>query len=109
MAEQIPLQEDVTLYITPHLVLLHVRGYQFGSTDAFDSSYNTIDSPYVHRVSITYGNNTRKHLWTYAAGIFQNILVSYDCPCNTGYISQYYPPLFVGNHYYCESGNNLSY
>ena len=85
-----------------------VRGYQFGSTDAFHSNYRTIDSPYVHGVSITYGNNARKHLWTYAAGVFENILASYDCPCNTGYSSQYYPPSFVGNSYYCESGNNQS-
>ena len=40
-----------------------VRGYQFGSTNAFSSNYRTIDSPYVHGVSITYGDNRRKHLW----------------------------------------------
>ena len=72
-------------------------------------SSNTIDSPYVHRVSITYGNNPKKHLWTYAAGTFENKSVCYNCSCNTGYSFDYYPPSFVGNHYYCESGNNQSY
>ena len=88
-----------------------VKGYQFGSTDAFNSIYRTIDSPYVHGVSITYGDNPRKHLWTYAAGVYENILESYDCPCNTGYNNyyNYYPPSFVGNRYYCESGNNQSF
>ena len=85
-----------------------VRGYRFGLTDAFDS-YNTIDSPCVHGVLITSGNNTRRHLWTYAAGILENKSVSYNCPCNTGYSFDYYPPSLVGNHYYCESGNNQSY
>ena len=80
-----------------------VRGYQFGSNDTFQSNYRTIDSPYVHGVSITYGNNTRNHLWTYAAGVFENILRSYDCP---DYRFDYYPPSFVGRSYYCESGNN---
>ena len=75
----------------------------------FFSSYRTIDSPYVHGVSITYGDNPRKHLWTYAAGVYENILVSHDCPCNTGYKYAYYPPSFVGNRYYCESGNNQSF
>ena len=83
-------------------------GYQFRSTDAF-VNYNKIDSPYVHGVLIPSGNNPRKHLWTYAAGTFENKSVSYNCPCNTGYSFDYYPPSFVGNHYYCESGNNQSY
>ena len=33
----------------------------------------------------------------------------YDCPCNTGYNYAYYPPSFVGNRYYCESGNSQSF
>ena len=76
------------------------------STDAFHSNYRTIDSPYVHGVSITYGNNPRKHLWTYASGVFENISRSYNCPCNTDYRFDYYSPLFVGNSYYCGFGNN---
>ena len=86
-----------------------MRGYQFATTDAFDTSYKTIDSPYVHGVSITYGHNPRKHLWTHAAGVFENVLAIYDCPCNTGYNYASNPPSFVGNNYYCESGNNQSY
>ena len=76
--------------------------------DAFDS-FNTKDSPYVHGVLITSGNITRRHLWTYAAGTLENKSVSYNCRCNTGYNFDYYPPSFVGNHYYCESDNNQSY
>ena len=45
-----------------------VRGYQFGSPDAFYSHTRDIDSPYVDGVSITYGSNTRQYIWTYVAG-----------------------------------------
>ena len=53
-----------------------VRGYQFGSTDPFERftycpAPCTIDSPYVDGVSITHGASPRKHIWTYAAGIYE--------------------------------------
>ena len=49
-----------------------LRGYQFGTTDAF-YPYNanpsvTLNQPYVHGASITYGTAVLKHIWTYAAG-----------------------------------------
>ena len=48
-------------------------------------------------------------MYTYAAGISENItnvnLTQGMCPCanRTG------PPAFVGSDYYCESGNPYSY
>ena len=45
-----------------------LQGYQQGTTDAFHSSDDTIDGTYVDGVSITYGRNSRKHIWTYASG-----------------------------------------
>ena len=49
-----------------------VRGYQFGSPDAFNcndlrSCPTNIDVPYVDGVSITHGVSPKKHIWTYAA------------------------------------------
>ena len=78
-----------------------VRGYQFGSTDAFNCSSCTIDNPYVDGVSITHGASPRKHIWTYAAGLYEYNTVGYNCPCTGGGPS---PPSFVGSDYYCESG-----
>ena len=50
-----------------------LRGYQYGGPDAFNAGitekYTSVDSNYVDGVSITYGSNPRKHVWTYAAGI----------------------------------------
>ena len=69
----------------------YVRGYAFGSQDAFDT-YSNLHSPnetlsgnYVDGVFITYGSPP-SHLWTYVAGLneistsknFQS-----ECLCNT--------------------------
>ena len=80
----------------------YVRGYQYGTTDAFGDfgSVNTI----VDGVSITAGAT---HVWTYAAG-FQEAKrdhtdIEPNCPCNSA--SQHVTPLSVDDDYYCESGS----
>ena len=80
-----------------------VRGYQFGHPDAFGTVTNNIDSTYVEGISITYGSNPRQHIWTYAAGEDDFEAGHDDCPCNNG--SSVVVRDFVGNDYYCESGN----
>jgi hypothetical protein len=89
-----------------------VIGYQIGSTDVFANQQNSIDTGYVDGVSVTYGS-PRTHIWTYAAGLSEQFLVTnerFSCPCavaGSAYTPQT-PPLFVGNNYYCESGNPSS-
>ena len=80
-----------------------VRGYQYGHTDGLFNPSATIDD-YVSGVSITYYNENgqREHIWTYASGENQDQISYDDCPCNTG--SSVVVPSFVGNDYYCESG-----
>ena len=63
----------------------------------------SIDSYYVHGVSITYDESPRKHIWSYSVGRSENQLGA-SCPCNNG--STAYIPSFVGDDYYCESGNS---
>ena len=82
-----------------------VRGYQFRSPDAFErwglcSAPCTIDKPYVDGVSVTHGTSPRKHIWTYAASVFENTTDISTCPCTGSGTS---PPAFVGSDYYCES------
>ena len=104
-----------------------VRGFQKGTTDAFypflfsqgstpsaglytPTTYSaTVNGVYVDGVSITLGN-PRKHVWTYAVGL------SDDDSHGDGYYNCLYAkiaiarvPVFVGNDYYCESGNNGSH
>ncbi len=80
-------------------------GYQYHSVDAFGSFAGsaTIDDPYVDGLSITY-DTPRQHLWTYAAGHAEaGNTGAQNCPCADATGAQ--PPSFVGDHYYCESGN----
>jgi len=83
------------------------KGYQKGTTDGYSHKVTTINQPYVDGLSITLGD-PRKHVWTYAVG--QNDERSnYDrvtCPC--GVIKGPDSPSFVGDHYYCESGNSVA-
>ena len=87
-----------------------IIGYQVGSTDVFAKQQLTIDAPYVDGVSVTHGTNTRTHIWTNVAGLFNHTVSgfeSYSCPCaleGTSFMQQI-PPSFIGNNYYCESGN----
>ena len=80
------------------------KGYQKGTTDAYQPSSQSIDDVYVDGISITLGS-PRKHVWTYAAGIGEDYNADgrFTCPC-----AKYpgpSPPAFVGNDYYCESGS----
>ena len=83
-----------------------VRGYQYSAPEAFDLIGVGIDSYYVDGVSITYGTNPRKHIWTYVAGRSEQRPGTTACPCNTDYKGDIDPnSVFVGSYYYCESGN----
>ena len=96
-----------------------VLGYQKGTMDGFyPSAYahgrvddhipvtssRSLDGVYVDGISITTGN-PRKHVWTYAVGASEDFkpYVQLNCPCAK--YSRQDPPTYVGNHYYCESGN----
>ena len=86
-----------------------VRGYQFGTPDAFQlHPTNSIESYYVDGVSITYDSNPRQHIWTYAGGDGGETQLNSGCPCKNGSFASP-PPPFVGNDYYCESGSYSSY
>ena len=90
-----------------------VVGYQFGSTNADDptlgdpNSHNDINSYYVDGVSITRGS-PRQHVWTLMAGLNEASINNdgrYNCPCSQGSIRNSTLQSFIGNDYYCESGN----
>ena len=86
-----------------------VIGYQVGFAGVFDDQQLPIDTGYVDGISITYGV-PRIHVWTYAAGVSDTLVSeweSFSCPCLVRGTSfrQQVPPSFVGNDYYCESGN----
>ena len=82
-----------------------VVGYQYRSPDGFLSG--NINQQYVDGISITRGS-PRQHVWTYAAGLTDSSSghTHENCPCSSSPGSR--APSFVGNSYYCESGNPSS-
>uniref|UniRef100_A0A1X7V308 Fibrinogen C-terminal domain-containing protein n=1 Tax=Amphimedon queenslandica TaxID=400682 RepID=A0A1X7V308_AMPQE len=84
-----------------------VIGYQKGITDALSHGSKDIASTYLDGVSITRGFAPREHVWSFIAGQRSNSHLGSNCPCNTG--STVSVPGFIGNHYYCESGNNFTH
>ena len=70
-----------------------VKGYQWGTTDAFKPKTGSIEGTYVDGVSITHGQEPRKHIYTLASAIRLS-----DCKRPEGV------PKFVTN-YTCSSGN----
>ena len=71
---------------------------------AYSNLGKDIDYPYIDGLSITYGSAPRHHLWTYAVGLAESGYTgAANSPCAAGSGKQ--PPSFVGDHYYCESGN----
>ena len=81
-------------------------GYHTGTALAFHqyaSGANTVASYYGDGLLVTRGN-ARDHIWTFAVGISKNTSYpSYNCPCAI-YPGPSAPP-FVGDNYFCESGN----
>ena len=85
-----------------------VTGYAYRSEDAFNGRASTpIESYYVDGVSLTHGSpGARQHIWTFAAGVAETGSTSnnvFQCPCANNAASVV--PSFVGNDYFCESGN----
>ena len=86
-----------------------IRGYQKGTPDGFRAYKEDglgINEAYVDGVSITVGY-PRRHVWTYAAGVSaEGNYPKSNCPCavTRGPDS----PPFVGENYYCQSGNQWS-
>ena len=72
-----------------------VTGYQYKTTDAAVRS--NINSYYVDGVSITRGS-PRQHVWTFINGWSDSYNIN-PCNCNQQ------PQAFIGNNYFCESGN----
>ena len=84
-------------------------GYQYYSTDAIDTihgpNHDDLNSFYVDGVSITRGS-PRQHVWTLMAGYTEANTGTLSCPCNNGSTVSVEP--FIGDNYFCESGNNAS-
>ncbi len=90
-----------------------VRAYQFGIPEAFLAHHQysrTIDEVYLDGVSITHGQNPRKHIWSFANARDETRHDNFVCPCTqttTPYTGTV--PTFIGNDYFCDTGSRSVY
>ena len=81
-------------------------GYQFSVPYAFQTGSSSIDSHYVDGVSLTHGPpGARQHIWTFAVGYREDNELA--CPCTNRLTAVAAIPSFVGNDFFCESGNPI--
>ena len=85
-----------------------VNAYQQGTPDAFQGQ--NLDGNYVDGVSLTHGAaGSRQHIWTFVASNYETRNIYYSSPnCACTNINKNWPhqvPSFVGNNYFCDTGN----
>ena len=91
-----------------------IIGYQNRVPISFHFRNHDIDSSYVYGVSLTHGQNPRKHIWTFAGASDEttNYSYSYKCPCINPALDprvSSYIPSFVGNDYFCDTALSVHY
>ena len=93
-----------------------VIGYQKRVPLAFHHNilnglYNDIDGYYVNGVSLTHGQNPRKHIWTFAGASDETTghRPTFKCPCTNTAISPPSIPSFIGNDYFCDTALSVHY
>ena len=97
----------------------HVHGriiaYQNGYAIAFYYQSRPVDQSYVCGVSLTHGQNPRKHIWTFAGAADESThRPDLKCPCiNTNIHSSILRirpvPSFIGNDYFCDTSLSNRY
>ena len=89
-----------------------VIGYQYQGPPAFHSYDRGINGEYVTGVSLTHGQNSREHIWTFTGArdeSNENGYNAFKCPCiNTNINPPPTIPSFVGNDYSCDTALSTS-
>ena len=90
-----------------------IIGYQNRVPFAFYYSGRGIDGEYVYGISLTHGQNPRKHIWTFAGAPDESTnSYTYKCPCINSALNpavSSYIPSFVGNDYFCDTALSVRY
>ena len=89
-----------------------VDAIQLGWPNAFLPSIrgrNSIDQAYIAGVSLTHGAaGSRQHIWSFVAasyGANPSISTGSVCACAIDFEWPHQIPSFIGNNYFCDSGN----
>ena len=83
-----------------------VNGIQFGNPDGFNANNPGVEAGYVDGVSITRGS-PRQHIWTFVGYVGSHYPWTHSwCPCsNINRQGTTTIPAFIGNNYFCDTGN----
>ena len=87
-----------------------VNAYQKGSPDGFQPSLignPGLEGLYVDGVSLTHGApGSRQHIWTFVASLYETGTETIPlCPCTSTASWPHQVPSFIGDNYFCETGN----
>ena len=104
--------------ITYSKVCGRIIGGGRGLPDAFyrhaRNQYYTIQHNYLDGVSITHGaSGSQTHIWSLAVGHSAAVSFTTRCPCDYSTLQNHtkapFPPVEVGNNYFCERSNSLNF
>lgn len=88
-----------------------VNAFQRGNPEAFSNAFGSapdIEDVYIDGVSLTYGAaGSRQHIWSFAAARYETTTDPlFLCPCISPNVIWQNPlPSFIGNNYFCDTGN----
>ena len=94
-----------------------INAFQETSTEAFFSTIDGrnpgLEGNYIDGVSLTHGAaGSRQHIWSFASTVYEFndpgfFRTDSVCPCtNTNFNWPHTLPSFIGNSYFCDTGNN---
>ena len=90
-----------------------VIGYQNKVPIAFYlNRFGGIDGRYVFGISLTHGQNPRKHIWTFAGASDETTgyRPNFKCPCTNISLSPSPPtPSYIRNYYFCDTALSVHY
>ena len=90
-----------------------IIGYQQGSVEAFTGSIyysRGLEGTYIAGLSLTHGAaGSRQHIWSFVAALYETdpgYRALFNCPCTNSNVNwPHQVPSFVGNNYFCDTGN----
>ena len=92
-------------------IIAYHSNFSFGFQSAWNTRNFSIEESFVSGVSITHGPpGARQHVWTFVGALTEIIRhpphVTHNCPCsNTNVTWTYEISSFIGNDYFCDTGN----
>ena len=81
-----------------------IVAYQYGDPEAFAPYHPNQSLVDVDGIILTHGD-MRQHIWTFAVSGSDYLYTNELCPCTHGFSTTSGPAPYVGNDYFCESGN----